>query len=117
MEFYEIIGIIAVVLCGAMLLAALYYRSRGSVVELVSRLIALAEATGLPGPEKMQQVVDGMYQYLPAPFRAILTREQLAKIAQDIFDWTRQYAVEYLESKKKRTRRETIGDDTDHGNE
>ena len=102
MTYQDVIGIAAVVLEIVIFVVALYFRSKGNVIEMVSRLIAYAEETGLPGPDKMALVVDEMYKYLPAPFRGILTKPRLQVIAQAIFDWTRQYALEYLESKKKK---------------
>ena len=102
MDYHDIIGIAAVVLWIVVVIVALYFRSKGNVLGVVSKLIALAEETGMPGPDKMAFVVDEMYKYLPTPFRAILTREKLQVIAQFIFDWTRKYALDYLAEKSKK---------------
>lgn len=104
MEFtyHDVIGIAAVVLWILVVIVALYFRSKGNVLGAVSKLIALAEETGMPGPDKMAFVVDEMYKYLPTPFRSILTKEKLQIIAQYIFEWTRQYALDYIAEKAKR---------------
>lgn len=102
MNYQEVIGIVALVLEIAVLIIALYFRSKGNVIEIVSQLIAIAEQTGMPGPDKMAMVVEEMYTRLPAPFRAVLNKEKLQIIAQYVFDWMKTYALEYLESKKKK---------------
>lgn len=118
MSIHDILGIASVVCWIAVVIAMLYYRSKGDVIEMISHFISLAEQSGMPGPDKMAMVVNWMYTALPAPFRTILTKERLQVIAQEVFDWTRQYAVNYLESHKKPTvgnpadPEEDEGDDT-----
>lgn len=93
-----------VVLCSIAMGVMLYFKVRGNVFAVVSELIALAEATGLTGVEKMDQVVLGLYELVPKAFRGILTLSKLESIAQHIFDWMRKYADEYrtqLEEKKQ----------------
>lgn len=102
MNLYDVVGILAVILWAAFLIVSLYYKAKGNAVGLIAQLIALAEQeVGKTGPEKMDMVVDALYDYIPAAFRTILTREILREIAQGVFNWMRRYAVEYLESKKK----------------
>lgn len=101
MTIHDVFGIVSVVCWIVAVVAMLYYHTKGDVVQMVARFIALAEETGQPGPDKMAMVVDWMYKALPTPFRSILTREKLREIAQYVFDWTRRYALDYLESKKK----------------
>ena len=100
MNLYDVIGILAVILWVAFLVVSLYYKAKGNAVELIAQFIALAEQeAGKTGPEKMDMVA--LYDYIPAAFRTILSRETLREIAQRVFNWMRRYAVEYLESKKK----------------
>lgn len=102
MNLYDVLGILAVVLWVVFLVVSLYYKAKGNAVEMIAELIALAEQeAGKTGPEKMDMVVDWLYDYVPAAFRNILSRETLREIAQRVFNWMRRYAVEYLESKKK----------------
>lgn len=114
MSYYDVIGIATVVCVILAWVMAIYYHARGDVYKIVSQLIATAEESGLPGPEKMSWVVDELYVYLPAPFRMILTREKLREIAQGVFDWMKTYALEYLEKKQKKKEAPTDdgGDDT-----
>ena len=75
----------------------LYFKVKGNLTEGVSELIALAEKTGLPGNEKMAQVVEAMYERVPKWLKKILNKYELEKIAQWVFDWMRKYADAYKE--------------------
>lgn len=98
MNYAQIINIAAYVLCIILFAVMLYFKIRGNVVGAVSELIALAEETGLPGSEKMTLVVSKLYEKVPGAFKALLTEEDLAEIAQWVFDWMRKYAVAYVDS-------------------
>jgi len=103
MTAMEIVEIIIVLLCVIAYGFMLYFKVKGNVVGAVSELIALAEKTGLPGSEKMAQVVDALYAKVPAWLRKIFTKERLQDIAQWIFDWMRKYADTYVEMAKDDT--------------
>lgn len=103
MTAMEIVEIIIVLLCVIAYGFMLYFKVKGNVVGAVSELIALAEKTGLPGSEKMAQVVDALYTKVPAWLRKIFTKERLQDIAQWIFDWMRKYADTYVEMAKDDT--------------
>lgn len=103
MTAMEIVEIIIVLLCVLAYGFMLYFKVKGNVVGAVSELIALAEKTGLPGSEKMAQVVDALYAKVPAWLRKIFTKERLQDIAQWIFDWMRKYADTYVEMAKDDT--------------
>ena len=94
MTFFTIFSIVVIVLFITAMLAAAYFALKAVLTGDVSQLVALAEMTSLPGPEKMAQVVASMYQHVPKAFRAILTEERLEAIAQGIFNWMRKYAGE-----------------------
>ena len=98
MNYAQIINIAAYVLCIILFAVMLYFKIRGNVVGAVSELIALAEETGLPGSEKMALVVSKLYEKVPGAFKALLTEEDLAEIAQWVFDWMRKYAVANVDS-------------------
>ena len=95
MDFLSVLEIIVVVICAITYGFMLFFKVRGNVLGAVSELIALAEASGLTGAEKMSQVVNGLYVKIPAPLKKIFTPERLQSIAQTIFDWMRKYADEY----------------------
>lgn len=95
MDFLSVLEIIVVVICAITYGFMLFFKVRGNVLGAVSELIALAEASGLTGSEKMSQVVNGLYVKIPAPLKKIFTPERLQSIAQTIFDWMRKYADEY----------------------
>lgn len=102
MNPYDVLGILAVVLWVVFLVVSLYYKAKGNAVEMIAELIALAEQeAGKTGPEKMGMVVSWLYDYIPAAFRGILTKEVLQRIAQGVFNWVRRYAMEYLAKKQK----------------
>ena len=94
MDFLSVLEIIVVVICAITYGFMLFFKVRGNVLGAVSELIALAEASGLTGSEKMSQVVNGLYVKIPTPLKKIFTPERLQSIAQTIFDWMRKYAEE-----------------------
>ena len=93
MDFLSVLEIIVVAICAITYGFMLFFKVRGNVLGAVSELIALAEASGLTGAEKMSQVVNGLYVKIPAPLKKIFTPERLQSIAPTIFDW--KYADEY----------------------
>lgn len=95
MTIWNVLEIIVVVLCAITYGFMLYFKVRGNVLSVVSELIALAEQSGLTGPEKMDQVVSALYAKIPAFMKKIFTEKWLRGIAQTIFNWMRKYADEY----------------------
>lgn len=95
MNFVDILSVIITAACAIACAFMFYFRVRGNVFGAVSELVAIAEATGMAGPEKMAQVVESLSKMVPKALRWFLTDERLEKIAQWIFDWMRKYADEY----------------------
>ena len=95
MTIINILEIMIVLICVFVYGFMLYFKVKGNLMEGVSELIALAEETGLPGNEKMEQVVNSMYEKVPKWLKKILNKHELEKIAQWIFDWMRKYADTY----------------------
>lgn len=93
----SVLEILIVIICAVTYSLMLYFKVKGNITEGVSELIALAEKTNLPGNEKMAQVVDAMYEKVPAWLKKILNKYELEKIAQWVFDWMRRYADTYKE--------------------
>lgn len=87
-----------------------YNKTKVELVSYVAELIALAEKTGLSGPEKMSQVVAEMYKKVPKFLQKTLNEKQLEMIAQWIFSWMRKYANAYMEALQNN---ETIEDKVD----
>lgn len=98
MSIMNILEIIVVIICAIIYGFMLYFKVKGNITEGISELIALAEKTGLPGNEKMSQVVDEMYKKVPMGFRKILNKKELEKLAQLVFDWMHKYAYSYMDS-------------------
>lgn len=71
------------------------YRNMGTTISEKARyLIAEAARLDLLGSEKMQTVVNELYEkYVPDIFKAIMTKQKLEKIAQDIYDDMKNFAV------------------------
>lgn len=91
-----VVGWIFFVIALTAFVAMLYYKSKGNVHAMTCELIALAETTGLPGTEKMANVVAMLYDSVPAVFKKFISQEMLQRYAQDVFDWMRRYAYNYL---------------------
>lgn len=100
MSTMQIVDIVVAVICVIGYAVMIYFKVRGNIVEAVAGLIAAAEATGLCGSEKMAQVVAQLSAMVPAPLKGILSSKLLQEIAQRVFDWMRQYALNYIEAKK-----------------
>lgn len=97
----EIIDLIVVIVTAVTYAIMLYNKTRGDVLAVVSELIAQAEKTGLTGPEKMDQVVQLLYDKVPPFLKKVMSEEMLRRMAQGIFDWMRNYADTYLEKKQE----------------
>lgn len=97
MSVIDVLEMLIVIICAVTYGLMLYFKVKGNLTEGVSELIALAEKTGLPGNEKMAQVVEAMYERVPKWLKKILNKYELEKIAQLVFDWMRKYADAYKE--------------------
>lgn len=95
MNWIDVVEIIVVIICAVTYGLMLYFKVKGNLAEGVSELIALAEKTDLKGSEKMAQVVNAMYDKVPAWLKKFLNKYELEKIAQWVFDWMRKYADAY----------------------
>ena len=93
---HDIAGIVSVALIFFWILYGVYQRSKGDVLGAIARFIAYAEQTGMTGAEKMDTVVENLYEIVPAPFKTLLTRDRLRAAAQGVYDWMHQYAITYL---------------------
>ena len=98
MNVDHIISIVSLALTVAIFAWGMYQKTKGKATASVSALIAMAEETGLPGKEKMAQVVAQLYEVIPAPFKSIATPEALEKLAQWVFDYMKKYALAYIDT-------------------
>jgi hypothetical protein len=103
MSFEEVFGIVCLAFLFFWILFGAYQKAKGNAFGMMAELIAYAEKTGLAGPDKMDMVVNDLYEIVPAPFRFILTRERIRAAAQNIFNSMKDYALEYLREKTGKT--------------
>lgn len=103
MSFEEVFGIVCLAFLFFWILFGAYQKAKGNAFGMIAELIAYAEKTGLAGPDKMDMVVNDLYEIVPAPFRFILTRERIRIAAQNIFNCMKDYALEYLREKAGKT--------------
>jgi hypothetical protein len=101
MDWTNILGLVSCACVLVILVIDWYTNSEKNIYSIVSKLIALAEETGLPGREKMEMVVNGLYAIVPVAFKKILTKEKLQEIAQKVFDQMKSYALDFLAQKAK----------------
>lgn len=99
MDIDQIINIASFVLTVLVFAWGLYEQVKGKAAASASAFIAQVESSGLVGKEKMALVVDWLYDMIPAPFKRILNKEVLEKLAQTIFDYMKKYANAYIEAK------------------
>ena len=100
MDIDQIINIASFVLTVLIFAWGLYEQVKGKAAASASAFIAQVESSGLVGKEKMALVVDWLYELIPAPFKRILNKTALEKLAQTIFDYMKKYANAYIEAKK-----------------
>lgn len=93
-----IITIVAFVLAVAVFAWGLYEQIKGNAATAASAFIATVESSGLVGSQKMAIVVQWLYDLVPAPFKAVLTKDALQNLAQGVFDYMRKYANAYAEA-------------------
>ena len=101
MDWHDILAIISLVCYAIVFILGWFSITEKNIYSIVSKLIALAEETGLTGPEKMEMVVNGLYAIVPLAFKKILSKEKLQEIAQKVFDYMKSYALDYLAQKAK----------------
>lgn len=71
------------------------YKNMGKTIdEKARKLIAEVAQLDILGSEKMQRVVDELYEkYVPNFFKSFMTKEKLEEIAQDAYDDMKRFAV------------------------
>ena len=88
--------VIDILLTAAIIAVALLnaFKEMGKTIsEKVPYLIAEAAKLDLLGSEKMQRVVNELYEkYVPDVFKAIMTKQKLEEIAQKIYDNMKLFA-------------------------
>ena len=99
MDIDQIINIASFVLTVLIFAWGLYEQVKGKAAESASAFIAQVESSGLVGKEKMALVVDWLYDMIPAPFKRVLNKAALERLAQTIFDYMKKYANAYIEAK------------------
>ena len=117
MDKAMILNLVLVVLCAVVFGARTYFKTRGSVYEAASELIAQIESSGLIGKDKMAYVVGKLVELIPVPLKTIFTAERLETLAQEVFDNMKKYALEYAEridkEKEEKEKEEPEKENTD----
>ena len=87
MEKLQILEILPVIFIFLIFILYIIWKIRKyGLRETIIKLIVKAENMNISGSYKMEKVIDWLFQLLPFPFNLIITREELKKIVQDIFD-------------------------------
>ena len=97
----EVINIILTVLVVAVSAYAAYKKMGATIPEKAAYLIAQCAKLDLLGAEKMQIVVDKLYENVPTAFKSILTKQKLQTIAQSIYDKMKAFSITEAEKENK----------------
>lgn len=92
MTFIDVVDIILTVLVIAMGAYSAYRSTDKTICSKVSYLITEAAKLDLTGSQKMSEVVDKLYGYVPAVFKKFFTKERLEIIAQSVYDTMKEFA-------------------------
>lgn len=92
MTFIEVIDIILTVLVLAMGMYSAYRSTDKTINSKVSYLITEAAKLDLTGSQKMSEVVNELYGYVPAVFKKFFTKEKLEQIAQSVYNTMKEFA-------------------------
>ena len=96
-----IINIVLAVLSIALALVSYYFDIKKKLIEQANVEIADAENLARAGQEKMEFVVDKLYNTIvPAMWRPLLTKPKIEVIVQAIFDKIEEYAQKQSKTKK-----------------
>lgn len=63
-----------------------------TIYDKATFLIAEVAEYDMPGPEKMKNVVDNLYNLVPKAFQRFMTKQRLELIAQGIYDDMKLFA-------------------------
>ena len=100
MNFVQIVDIIMTIAVLALGAYGAYKGAGKTIYSKMSYLIAEAAKLDLIGAEKMKQVVDKLYSYVPTPFKKILTKDKLEAAAQGVYNNMKDFS-ETEKSKKE----------------
>lgn len=78
-----------------------YFQTKGNILAAVGAFIESIEGSGLVGKQKMDKVVDQLYEKVPGFLKKIFTKEKLREIAQDAFNTIDKYADKIVEAGAK----------------
>ena len=100
MTVINVIAIVLAALLGAMFGIAIYYKTGKNIYSTVVQLISWAQKLDIVNDEKMNEVVNKLYDSLPAIVQKFVTKSNLRAIAQQVYDWMKDW---YMEKKDQET--------------
>ena len=68
------------------------FKAKGDILKNAVEYIALAEESGLKGPEKMYLVVDSISSEIPWLLKQRFAPERVQTLVQNTFEWMQRYA-------------------------
>ena len=83
---------------GATFGVALYYKTGKNIYQTIIQLIGWAQTLDVVNEEKMTEVVDKLYDNLPALVKKIASKNAIRAIAQQVYD---QMKVWYNEKREQ----------------
>lgn len=87
-----IINIILVVIGVIITLFTYYFQIKSKLQEAVNGKINDAEVQGVKGEDKINQVVNELYNIVPKAYRCVFTKEFIKTLTQKAFDKIEEYA-------------------------
>lgn len=99
MTISEIINIALIVLTIISTLIGYYFKIKENILKEINGMINDAEDGESIGVDKMNQVVDNLYNLVPIAYRGILNKNVLEKMVQMAFDKIEEYAKKQVNKK------------------
>lgn len=99
MNWNEILNIVLVVLGVVITFVTYYFKVKNKLQDAVNGSINNAEQEGVPGEDKMNQVVNDLYSLVPVAYKGIFNKEFIRKLVQKAFDKIEEYANKQVNKK------------------
>lgn len=97
MTIANIIAIILAALLGAAFGVAMYYKTGKNIYSTIVQLIGWAQTLDVVNEEKMNEVVEKLYENLPSVVSKIVSKQTLRNIAQAVYDQMKNWYKEKKE--------------------
>lgn len=101
MDAKLIIDILQIAACLILGGLALYFKQNEKLKERATELIAEAETVykdaAKAGGQKHEYVVNNLYSMIPSPLKIVFTKDMIATIVDNAFQWVESYAKDQLD--------------------